>query len=130
MIKRLNQALADKDQILGVIPGASTNQGGLSPSLTVPHSAAQVQLYKNILHQAGMTPEQVSYCETHGTGTQAGDPLEIASVREVFGSHERQTKMQIGSIKGNIGHCESKCLVRLLVNVVCHMKFLSLEIFE
>ena len=67
VLKRLNQALADGDQILGVITGASTNQGGLSPTLTVPHSAAQVQLYKNILHQAGMKPEQVSYCETHGT---------------------------------------------------------------
>ena len=67
VLKRLNQALADGDQVLGVITGASTNQGGLSPTLTVPHSAAQVQLYKNILHQAGMKPEQVSYCETHGT---------------------------------------------------------------
>ncbi|KAL9127950.1 MAG: hypothetical protein Q9217_003263 [Psora testacea] len=107
VLKRLNQALTDQDQILGVITGASTNQGGLSPSLTVPHSAAQVKLYRNILHQAGMKPEQVSYCETHGTGTQAGDPLEIASVREVFGTPARQDHMHIGSIKGNIGHCET-----------------------
>lgn len=107
VLKRLNQALTDQDQILGVIPGASTNQGGLSPSLTVPHSAAQVKLYRRILHQAGMRPEQVSYCEAHGTGTQAGDPLEVASVREVFGSPERQDYMQLGSIKGNIGHCET-----------------------
>ena len=107
VLKRLNQALNDQDRILGVIPGASTNQGGLSPSLTVPHSAAQVKLYRNILHQAGMRPEQVSYCEAHGTGTQAGDPLEVASVREVFGSPERQDLMQLGSIKGNIGHCET-----------------------
>ena len=107
VLKRLNQALIDQDQILGVIPGASTNQGGLSPSLTVPHSAAQVQLYRNILHQAGMRPEQVSYCEAHGTGTQAGDPLEVASVREVFGSPERQDLMHLGSIKGNMGHCET-----------------------
>lgn len=107
VLKRLNQALTDRDQILGVIPGASTNQGGLSPSLTVPHSAAQVQLYKKILHQAGMRPDQVSYCEAHGTGTQAGDPLEVASIREVFGSPERQNLMQLGSIKGNMGHCET-----------------------
>ena len=107
VLKRLNQALNDQDRILGVIPGASTNQGGLSPSLTVPHSAAQVKLYQNILHQAGMRPEQVSYCEAHGTGTQAGDPLEVASVREVFGSPDRQDLMQLGSIKGNIGHCET-----------------------
>ena len=107
VLKRLNQALLDQDQILGVIPGASTNQGGLSPSLTVPHSAAQVKLYQNILHQAGMRPEQVTYCEAHGTGTQAGDPLEVASVREVFGSPERQDHIHLGSIKGNMGHCET-----------------------
>ena len=107
VLKRLSQALTDGNQILGVITGASTNQGGLSPSLTVPHSAAQVKLYQNILHQAGMRPEQVSYCETHGTGTQAGDPLEIESVREVFGGPKRQDSMHIGSIKGNIGHCET-----------------------
>ena len=127
MLKRLNQALADQDQVLGVIPGASTNQGGLSPSLTVPHSAAQVKLYKNILHQAGMTPEQVSYCETHGTGTQAGDPLEIASVREVFGSHERQNDMQIGSIKGNIGHCESTLFLSLSLDLIKIVFAASLE---
>ena len=107
VLKRMTQALADQDQILGVIPGASTNQGGLSPSLTVPHSAAQIQLYRNILHQAGMRPEQVTYCEAHGTGTQAGDPLEVASVREVFGSPKRQDPLHLGSIKGNIGHCET-----------------------
>ena len=107
VLKSLNQAMSDGDQILGVIPGASTNQGGLSPALTIPHSDAQVKLYQNILHQAGMKPEQVSYCETHGTGTQAGDPLEIASVREVFGVPQRQNSMDIGSIKGNIGHCET-----------------------
>ena len=118
VLKRLNQALTDQDQILGVIPGASTNQGGLSPSLTVPHSASQVQLYKNILHQAGMRPEQVSYCEAHGTGTQAGDPLEVASIREVFGSPERQNLMQLGSIKGNIGHCETAAGVAGLLKVL------------
>lgn len=107
VLKRLSDALTDGDQIFGVITGASTNQGGLSPALTVPHSAAQVQLYQDILHQAGMKPEQVSYCETHGTGTQAGDPLEIASVREVFGGSQRQNPMHVGSIKGNMGHCET-----------------------
>ena len=107
VLKSLQKALTDGDHIYGVIAGAGTNQGGLSPSLTVPHSEAQVKLYRNILHQAGMKPEQVSYVETHGTGTQAGDPLEIASVREVFGSPQRGDRLHVGSIKGNIGHCET-----------------------
>lgn len=59
------------------------------------------------VHQAGMRSEQVSSCEAHGTGTQAGDPLEVKSVQEVFGSPERRDHMQLGSIKGNIGRCQT-----------------------
>lgn len=106
-LKPLDQALRANDPILGVICGAATNQGGLSSSITVPHSPSQVTLYRKILGQAGMTPDQVSYVEAHGTGTQVGDPLEIASIREVFGSPRREATLYVGSIKGNIGHCET-----------------------
>lgn len=107
VLKSLSQALRDEDCIAGVICGASTNQGGLSPSITVPHSPSQVALFQRILKQASMPPHNVSYVEAHGTGTQVGDPLEIASIREVFGGPKREDLLQIGSIKGNIGHCES-----------------------
>ncbi|KAL8919581.1 MAG: hypothetical protein Q9208_006698 [Pyrenodesmia sp. 3 TL-2023] len=106
-LKPLDQALQQDDQILGVICGAATNQGGLSPSITIPHSPSQVTLYRTLLDQAGMTPDQVSYVEAHGTGTQVGDPLEIASIREVFGGAQRDTLLHVGSIKGNIGHAET-----------------------
>ena len=107
VLKLLDQALADGDQILGVIPGIATNQGGLSSSITIPHSPAQKKLYQTVLHQAGMNSDQVSYVEAHGTGTQAGDPLEIASIREVFGGGDRTNPLNIGSLKGNIGHVET-----------------------
>ncbi|KAL8729519.1 MAG: hypothetical protein Q9166_004691 [cf. Caloplaca sp. 2 TL-2023] len=106
-LKSLNQALQDNNQILGVICGAASNQGGLSSSITVPHSPTQVALYRQILDQASMDPYAVSYVEAHGTGTQIGDPLEIASIREVFGGPDRETTLHVGSIKGNIGHCET-----------------------
>ncbi|KAL8957617.1 MAG: hypothetical protein Q9193_005156, partial [Seirophora villosa] len=106
-LKPFSQALQDDDHILGVICGSATNQGGLSPSITVPHSPSQITLYRKILDQAGMPPSSVSYVEAHGTGTQIGDPLEIASIREVFGSPQRRDVLHIGSIKGNIGHCET-----------------------
>ena len=77
VLKLLSQAIADKDQIFGVIPGAGTNQGGLSASITVPHSPAQKKLYQTVLHQASMKPDQVTYVETHGTGTQAGNYLNL-----------------------------------------------------
>ena len=107
LLKPLSQALADGDQVLGVIPGIATNQGGLSSSITIPHSPAQKKLYQTVLHQAGMKPDQVTYVEAHGTGTQAGDPLEMASIREVFGGQDRTDLLNVGSVKGNIGHTET-----------------------
>ncbi|KAL8770525.1 MAG: hypothetical protein Q9209_003781 [Squamulea sp. 1 TL-2023] len=107
LLKSLDQALRDNDQILGVVCGSASNQGGLSPSITVPHSPTQIALYRKLLDQAGMKSNDVSYVEAHGTGTQVGDPLEIASIREVFGGRDRDTTMHVGSIKGNIGHCET-----------------------
>ena len=117
VLKLLNQALRDNDQILGVIPGVSTNQGGLSASLTIPHSEAQIKLYRTVLRQANMKSDQVSYVETHGTGTQAGDPLEIASVREVFGGPDRGL-LNVGSLKGNIGHAETAAGIASLLKVL------------
>lgn len=118
VLKLLSQALADGDQILGVIPGIATNQGGLSSSITIPHSPAQKRLYQTILRQAGMKSDQVSYVEAHGTGTQAGDPLEIASIREVFGGQDRSNLLSIGSLKGNIGHAETAAGVASLLKVL------------
>ncbi|KAL8959510.1 MAG: hypothetical protein Q9183_005619 [Haloplaca sp. 2 TL-2023] len=106
-LKPLKQALHDKDSVIGVVVGTATNQGGLSPSLTVPHSPTLAALYCKILSQADMPPHHVSYVEAHGTGTQAGDPVEMASIREVLGGSKRDTLLHVGSIKGNIGHCET-----------------------
>ncbi|KAK0647379.1 Methylphloroacetophenone synthase [Lasiodiplodia hormozganensis] len=122
VLRPLRHALADGDDILGVIPGVGTNQGGLSPSITVPHSAAQMTLYRKILKQAGMSPEHVSYVECHGTGTQAGDPLEMASVREVFCGSDRQVGLHVGSLKGNIGHAETAAGVASLLKVLAMLQ--------
>lgn len=118
VLKLLDQALAEGDQILGVIPGIATNQGGLSSSITIPHSPAQKKLYQTVLRQAGMQSNQVSYVEAHGTGTQAGDPLEMASIREVFGGQDRTDELNVGSLKGNIGHAETAAGVASLLKVL------------
>ena len=106
-LEPLDQALRHEHPIQGVICGVATNQGGLSSSITVPHSQSQVALFRDILEQANTSPDKVTYVEAHGTGTQVGDPVEVASIREVFGSVQRITPLHIGSIKGNIGHCET-----------------------
>lgn len=71
VLKKLSRAIVNGDAVMGVIPGISTNQGGLSPSITIPHSTAQQALYKRVLQQAQIPPENVTYIEAHGTGTQA-----------------------------------------------------------
>ncbi|KAL2140421.1 hypothetical protein VTI28DRAFT_3841 [Corynascus sepedonium] len=122
VIKKLKHAIADGDPILGVIPGVATNQGGLSASITVPHSAAQQALYRSVLEQARLAPETVTYVEAHGTGTQAGDPLEIESVRSIFARKSSDNSLYVGSIKGNIGHCETAAGVAGLLKILAMIK--------
>ena len=105
-LKGLTKAEQDGDLVLGVIPGIASNQGSQPSAITIPYSPAQIALNQQILSQAAIRPEEVSYIEAHGTGTQAGDPLEIESIRNVYGGKDRET-LHIGSVKGNIGHTET-----------------------
>ncbi|KAL8782625.1 MAG: hypothetical protein Q9213_005212 [Squamulea squamosa] len=118
VLKRLSQAEANGDNILAIIPAVATNQSGLSASITIPHSPSQVALYRDILEQARMQGSEIGYVEAHGTGTQAGDPLEMDSIRQVFGGSQRSDKLQIGSIKANIGHLETAAGVISLIKAV------------
>jgi acyl transferase domain-containing protein/acyl carrier protein len=122
VLKSLKQALADGDPIMGVIPSIETNQGGLSGSLTVPSSTALQALYRRVLAKSGLQPSQITYVEAHGTGTQAGDPIEVESVRSVLGDPARPHPLSLGSVKGNIGHCETGAGVAGLLKVLAMMK--------
>lgn len=121
-LKSLRQAVADGNNILGVIMGVGTNQGGLSPAITVPYYRAQVSLFKNVLNQSGLKSGQISYVEAHGTGTQVGDPIEISSVREVFGGPDRSEFVNMGSLKANVGHSETAAGIGSLMKVLAMLK--------
>jgi acyl transferase domain-containing protein/SAM-dependent methyltransferase len=122
VLKSLKQAMIDGDDVLGVIPGIATNQGGLSTTITVPSSQALQSLYHKLLAKTGFLPSQVSYIEAHATGTQAGDPIEMESIRAVFSDPSRPVPLHIGSIKGNIGHCETAAGVAGLLKVLAMMR--------
>lgn len=112
VLKRLKDAVERGDRILAVIPAAATNQGGLSRGITLPDPGAQTRLYRRVLKSARLQPNDVSYIECHGTGTQAGDPNEVAGLRHVFGTQggdddKRECPLIIGSVKGNVGHAEA-----------------------
>ncbi|RAK96953.1 ketoacyl-synt-domain-containing protein [Aspergillus ibericus CBS 121593] len=119
VLKPLDQAISSGDHILAVIRASATNQGGLhAPSITVPDSKAQQKLYRHAISKAGILPEQVSYIEAHGTGTRVGDPIEIESIRAVFGGPHRAEPLHLGSVKANIGHCETAAGVASLLKVI------------
>ncbi|KAL3431737.1 hypothetical protein BDV09DRAFT_206463 [Aspergillus tetrazonus] len=105
-LKPLSAALADHDNIMGVIAAAAVNQNQNSTAITVPHSESQIELYRKVVSEAGLHPHDVSFVEAHGTGTPVGDPIEFTSIRTVFGGSDRAGPLAIASVKGNIGHTE------------------------
>ena len=130
ILKRLDDAVADADPILGIILGASTNHSAESESITRPHVGAQRAVFNKILNQGAVDPYTVSYVEMHGTGTQAGDAGEMSSTLETFAPPLNQVKkgrdsdqpLYLGSAKANIGHGEAASGVSSLIKVLLMMQ--------
>ncbi|KAL3491272.1 hypothetical protein BJX62DRAFT_251459 [Aspergillus germanicus] len=125
VLKRLEDAQADNDPILGIINGAYTNHSAEAVSITRPHVGAQAFIFKKLLNEANVDPKSISYVEMHGTGTQAGDAVEMQSVLDVFAPDYRRgpgQSLHLGSAKSNIGHGESASGVTSLLKVLLMMK--------
>lgn len=123
LLKPLAQAIADGDQIHGVIKGSALNHGGKTNGYTVPNPNAQAQVIGQAIRQAGVDPRAISYVEAHGTGTPLGDPIEITGLNKAFGAYEQGgQRCAIGSVKSNIGHCESASGMAGLTKILLQMK--------
>ncbi len=110
VLKRLSDALADRDPILALIRGSATNQNGRGNGLTAPNGRAQEALIRKALGSAGVTPDQVDYVEAFGGGTPIGDRVEVEALDRVFGNGAagpgRDRPLWIGAVKTNLGHAE------------------------
>jgi amino acid adenylation domain-containing protein len=119
VLKRLADALADGDRIIGVVRGTAVDQGGASGGLTVPNRTSQERVIRRALDQAGLASTDVSYVEAHGTGTSLGDPIEIEAIASVYGpQREAARPLAVGSVKTNIGHLESASGMAGLIKVL------------
>ncbi len=109
IVKRLNDAVQEQDQILAVVYGSGVNQDGRSECLTAPDSSAQQRLMHQVLKASELQSDQITYVEAHGTGTPVGDPIEFNSILKVLRPDRSgcQSPLIIGSVKTNIGHCEA-----------------------
>ncbi len=104
VLKRLSDAVAENDQILGVIRGVEVNQSGNAYSITRPHAPTQENLFTQTLERSGLDASRISVVEAHGTGTQAGDPIELESIRGIFAKHRKANNpLHITSV----GHLEA-----------------------
>lgn len=109
IIKTLEQAIADKDEIYAVIRNTGVNQDGHTQNgISFPSAEAQQRLIEKVYRDAAINPLDVGYIEAHGTGTQAGDPIEVSSLAAVFTPGRPLEKpCFVGSVKSNFGHTES-----------------------
>ncbi|MEA2491931.1 MAG: polyketide synthase PksN, partial [Acidobacteriota bacterium] len=123
LLKPLEQARRDGDQIYAVIRSSSVNHGGKTNGYTVPNPNAQGSLIAEVLRKGGVDPKTLSYIETHGTGTSLGDPIEITGLAKAFeGSTDQKQFIPIGSVKSNIGHLESAAGIAAVTKALLQFK--------
>lgn len=120
MLKSLTQAMADGDPIHAVIKATGANQDGKTNGLTAPNAVSQGQLIRNVLQSASLSPADIHYIETHGTGTKLGDPVEMEGLAQAFDNMPRD--ILLGSIKPNIGHCYAAAGIASFMKAVMAVK--------
>ena len=119
VLKRMADAVRDGDRLLAVIRGSAVSHDGRTNGIMAPNGAAQEDVARRALAQAGVCASSVDYVEAHGTGTRAGDPVEVAALSAVFGTARPPgDPCLIGSVKGNIGHLEAAAGVAGVIKAV------------
>src|SRR5277367_1768874 len=119
VLKRVDDARRDGDQILAVIAGSAVNHDGRSNGLIAPNPDAQAEVLRRAYKDAGIDPRNVDYIEAHGTGTVLGDPIEAEALGRVVGrGRPADGPVLLGAVKTNVGHMESAAGVRSMAKVV------------
>jgi amino acid adenylation domain-containing protein len=108
LLKRLEDAVADGDQVLAVIRGfALNNDGSVKVGYTAPSVDGQAQVIQRAQKMAGVDAESITYVEAHGTGTPLGDPIEVAGLNKAFRASTSETNFcSLGTAKANVGHLD------------------------
>ncbi|MGL5741200.1 MAG: SDR family NAD(P)-dependent oxidoreductase [Legionella sp.] len=122
-LKRLSDALRDKDTVLAVIKASAINNDGKTVGLTVPNGKSQEEVMSKALSQAALSSNDISYIEAHGTGTPLGDPIEVHAINKVYGQRRSpDNPLYIGAVKTNIGHLESAAGVASIIKTVLSLQ--------
>jgi amino acid adenylation domain-containing protein len=108
LLKRLEDAVRDGDQIYAVIRGfAANNDGSAKVGYTAPSVEGQARVIALAQEAAGVPPETIGYVEAHGTGTPLGDPIELAALTQAFRAKTPARGFcAVGTAKTNVGHLD------------------------
>ena len=124
VLKRLADALNEGDTIHAVIKGSAVNNdGALKVGFTAPSVKGQADVIAEVLGITGINPEDITYIETHGTGTELGDPIEIAALEQAFRTQtDKRGYCAIGSVKSNVGHLDAAAGVTGLIKTILSLR--------
>ena len=127
LLKPLAQAESDGDIIHAVIAGSDINCDGSTSSISVPGMETQSALLEKVYRKSGVSVQDISYLEAHGTGTAVGDPLEATALGEIIGKQRaKDNPLPIGSAKTNLGHLETASGMAGLLKGVLALKHQSI----
>jgi len=122
VLKLLSKAIEDKDHIYAVIKGsAANNDGNRKGSFTAPSLQGQVEAIKNALKSSAVESESIGFVETHGTGTNLGDQIEIEALKKAFNTGKKNY-CYLGATKTNIGHLDAAAGIAGLIKTILVLK--------
>ncbi|MBA2710961.1 MAG: KR domain-containing protein [Tatlockia sp.] len=125
ILKSLQAAKEDGNQIHGIIKGTGLNHGGRAQAFTVPNPDAQAALISSVLKKSKVPLSSISYIEAHGSGTPLGDAIELAGLAKVFKASDMGAinyHCSLGSVKSNIGHLEAAAGTAAMAKVLLQLK--------
>lgn len=120
LVKPLARALADGDSVHAVIRGSFVAHSGRTNGFTAPSPTAQARVLREALRRSATDPATVNVIEAHGTGTELGDPVEVAALTAAYGRGE--APCSLGSVKSAVGHGESAAGIAALTKVVLQLR--------
>ncbi len=124
VMKRLDEALADRDHIYAVIRGVGMNNDGADRvSFSAPSVDGQARVIAMAHASAGVDADTVTYVEAHGTATPIGDPIEVEALTQAFSQQtDKKNYCGLGSVKGNLGHLDAAAGVIGLIKTTLALK--------
>lgn len=124
LLKRLDAALADGDEIQAVVLGSAVNNDGAAKAgFTAPGVQGHTEVVRLALARAGIDADSVGHVEAHGTGTELGDPVEFEALSRAYRSQRGRTGFcALGSVKPGLGHLDTCAGMAGLVKTVLMLR--------